>query len=113
MNGLLGRSDEAAGPQSAANRGFVPQLESLVARVALSTWGAGKKVKIDFAVANPEVPAHVSTLPPPAVGLAAAPADANGLSDPVHVPGGDEAGFARVGVGGGWDLAKSGKFHEY
>jgi hypothetical protein len=92
----------------------VPQLESLDGRVVPALVG---KIKIDFAVANPDVPAHVSTLPPPAVGLAAPPAGSDGLSGPtgpVQVPGGSAAGFERASDGGGWLNLKTGeKFHEY
>jgi hypothetical protein len=103
---LLGRGDEAGPPRAAADAGFVPRLETLEARVALSTWSVGKKVKIDFAVANPDVPAQVSTLPPPAVGVAPPPADADAAAGLVRVPG--RAGFDRGG-GHGFDPAKTDK----
>jgi hypothetical protein len=104
MNGLLSWGDESVGPRAESTRGFVPNLESLESRVVLSHGG---KVKIDFEIANPHVPAHVSTLPPPAVHLAAAPAGPDGASEAtglVHVSG-DQDGFDRVWVGSGDDIA--------
>ena len=98
---LPGWGDEAVPPR-AAGGGFVPHLESLEARLVLSG-----KIKMDFAVANPDVPAHVSTLPPPAVGLAPAPGGAGEAAGLVQLPGG-ESGFDRGG--GDWiDPAKTDK----
>ena len=97
---LLGWGDETVPPQKAADPGFMPLLESLEARVVLSHGG---KVKIDFEIANPHVPAHVSTLPPPAVDLAATPAGSDGPSGLVHVPVGQD-GFDRVWVGNGGEV---------
>ena len=101
MNGLLSWGDESVGPRAAGTRGFVPTLESLETRVVLSHGG---KVKIDFEVANPHVPAHVSTLPPPTVHLAAAPAGPDEPTGLVQVAG-DQDGFDRVWVGSGDDIA--------
>jgi hypothetical protein len=110
MNGLVGWGEGGAGPRTAGNPGFVPQLESLEARVALSTWSAGKKVKIDFVDENPHIPAHVFTLPPPAPALAAAPADPDAPPGLVHAPAGQD-GFHSVWVGPGDDVTtmRSGK----
>lgn len=108
---LLGWGDGAVSPRVSAAPGFVPQLEALDGRVVPSHTG---KVKIDFAIANPDVPAHVSTLPPPAADLAAAPAPPDGTTGLVHFPGSGEAGFEHVWVGGaGRDFAAADKFHEY
>ena len=97
---LLGCGDGAVAPR------FVPQLEALEGRVVLSG-----KVKIDFEVADPGVPVQVSTVPAPAAGLLAAPADpggATGATAPVHVHGSGVSGFDRVG--GIWvDPAKTDK----
>ena len=105
MNGLMGWGEGGMGPRTAGNPGFVPQLESLEARVALSTWSAGKKVKIDFVDEYPHIPAHVFTLPPPAPGLAApaGSADPDGPPGLVHAPAGQD-GFHSVWVGPGDDV---------
>src|SRR5262245_9517125 len=102
MIGLSGRGVEVDAPRT-AGRVFVPTLEFLEGRTVP---GYGK-VKIDFEVANPEVPAHVSTLPPPAAGLAAPPADAGEAAGLIHLPGDGKAGFDRGA--GGFELAKTDK----
>src|SRR5947209_3936995 len=86
---VAGVGDEAGPSRAAPDRGFVPRLESLEARVVLSE---GKKVKIDFAITDP---AQVSTVSPPAVGLVAPPAGPFAAAGPVQVPGGN-AGFDPV-----------------
>jgi hypothetical protein len=101
MIGLL--KGGVAVDEGRAGRGFVPHVESLEGRVVP---GYGR-VKIEFEVANPEVPAQVSTLPPPAADLAAPQAEANGVGL-VQLPGSGESGFNR-GDGTGFELAKTDK----
>ena len=93
---LLGWGDEAGTP-----RGFVPDLEVLEGRAALSLAG---KVKIDFAlVLAPDVPVQQSTVSP-GVSQLAAPDGESGTTGTVQVDGGSGL-FDPISVqGGGIDL---------